>query len=224
VWLGRTTTTGQWRLEFRAAGTAAAGHAAADVAREHGLEHGLEAAREHGVERGPQGERGAARYFGSAVEHGEPAGRWGGRGLAGMFGAAGVEAGAEASEDVVRAVFGRLQDPTSGESLGRAPRQFKDTAERVEAALAAAGPDATPEQRRALELAAAGDGRRAVAYYDLTFSPARACRCTTRRCWPPATSRAAVRRLTRRRRGSRSRRPGQGRRVATRSAAECLRR
>lgn len=144
-----------------------------DAGREAALRHGREHAHERtaeGVEQDRSQGRGAARYFGSAVEHGEPAGRWGGRGAAGMFG---VEVGAEASEDVVRAVFGRLEDPTSGESLGRAPRKFKTTAERVEAATAAARADTTPEQRRQLELAAASDGRKAVAYYDCTFSPSK---------------------------------------------------
>jgi conjugative relaxase-like TrwC/TraI family protein len=142
-----------------------------DPGREQAMEHGHEHAQERTVDGAEQDRshgRGAARYFGSAVEHGEPAGRWGGRGAAGMFG---VDVGAEASEDMVRAVFGRLEDPESGESLGRAPRKFKTTAQRVEAATAAAGADTTPEQRRQLELAAASDGRRAVAYYDCTFSP-----------------------------------------------------
>ena len=126
----------------------------------------LELAPEH--ERGH--ERGAARYFGAAVESGEPAGRWGGRGLGGMFG---IQDGARASEDSVRSVFGKLEDPRTGESLGQAPRKYRTTEERVEAALAAAGPEMTPEQRRQLEVAAAADGRRAVAYYDLTFSPSK---------------------------------------------------
>lgn len=146
-----------------------------DAGREATLRQGHERAHvrtAEGAEQDRSHERGAARYFGSAVEHGEPAGRWGGRGAAGLFG---VEVGAEASEDAVRAAFGRLEDPTSGESLGRAPRKFKTTAERVTAATAAAtaaaGADITPEQRRQLELAAANDGRKAVAYYDCTFSP-----------------------------------------------------
>lgn len=132
-------------------------------------EHAQERTAE-GAERDRAQGRGAARYFGSAVEHGEPAGRWGGRGAAGMFG---VEVGAEASEDAVRAAFGRLEDPTTGESLGRAPRKFKTTEQRVVAATAAMAADTTPEQRRQLELAAAADGRKAVAYYDCTFSPSK---------------------------------------------------
>ena len=181
----RITAVGAGAVDYLLRGSGCTDHehtpqrdVAADVSPERVLEHAQELAHEQApqldAEQGQHRERGAARYFGSAVEHGEPAGRWGGRGLAGMFGTgSGINAGAQASEDVVRSVFGRLEDPRSGESLGRAPRRFKDTAERMEAALAAAGPDATPEERRALELAAAGDGRRAVAYYDLTFSPAK---------------------------------------------------
>src|SRR4051794_13614488 len=134
----RITAVGAGAVDYLLRGSGCTDHehapqldAAAGAGREQLLEHG----REPGVEQGQQPERGAARYFGSAVEHGEPVGRWGGRGLAGMLGGSagtrGIEAGAQASEDVVRAVFGRLQDPTSGESLGRAPRKFKDTAERV---------------------------------------------------------------------------------------------
>lgn len=145
------------------------GCCAKDPAHDH--EHAMtpEQAREHEQARlrttGPA--RGAARYFGSAVEHGEPAGRWGGQGLA-MFG---VRPGEEASEAMVRAIFGNLEDPETGDPLGRAPRKFKTTAERQKAAVAAAGPDITPEQQRQIEVTAAADGRKAVAYYDFTFSP-----------------------------------------------------
>ncbi|MHA6631911.1 MobF family relaxase, partial [Pseudonocardia sichuanensis] len=141
-----------------------------DAGREPTAEHVHEHAREQSVEQGQARGKGAARYFGAAVENGEPAGRWGGRGAAGMFG---IDAGAQASEAFVRSVFGKLEDPRSGESLGRATRKFKTTAERVEAAVAAAGADMTPEQRRQIEVAAASDGRRAVAYYDCTFSPSK---------------------------------------------------
>ena len=57
----------------------------------------------------------------------EPAGVWGGEGLAML----GVEAGTAASEDQVRAVFGRLEHPSrvdarTGEALplGSRPRSF----------------------------------------------------------------------------------------------------
>ena len=162
----RITAVSAGAVDYLIRGSGCCGKAPA-----HEHEHGVspEQAAEHEQARlrttGPA--RGAARYFGSAVEHGEPAGRWGGQGLA-MFG---VRPGEEASEAMVRAIFGNLEDPETGDPLGRAPRKFKNTAERVEAAVAAAGPDITPEQQRQIELAAAADGRKAVAYYDFTFSP-----------------------------------------------------
>src|SRR5689334_16985665 len=52
---------------------------------------------------------------------GEPVGRWLGRGLD----VVGAEAGQAVDEATVRAVFGRLEHPETGEALGRPPRQFK---------------------------------------------------------------------------------------------------
>ena len=151
-------------VDYLLRGSGCAGHehapdldAERTAEREHAHQHEQTHERAHG---------GAARYFGAAVENGEPAGRWGGRGLA-LFG---IAEGAQASEGFVRSVFGKLEDPRTGESLGQAPRKFKTTAQRVEAGLAAE-PDATPERRREIELAAATDGRKAVAYYDFTFAP-----------------------------------------------------
>ena len=102
----------------------------------------------------------------------EPAGVWGGEGLS-MVGA---RAGAAATEAEVRAVFGRLEHPTrveirTGEPLplGSRPRSFHSRDERVAQALAAE-PDAT-EERKAEIRAKAQEQRKAVAYYDLTFSP-----------------------------------------------------
>lgn len=169
----RITAVGAGAVDYLIRGSGCCAEHAPGQELDASREQGPELAHEHAGEQRAEGQQrgpGAARYFGSAVEHGEPAGRWGGRGLPGMFG---IAADAQASEAFVRSVFGKLTDPRSGESLGRAPRKFRNTAERVEAALAAAGPDATPEQRRQIELAAAADGRRAVAYYDLTFSPSK---------------------------------------------------
>src|SRR3954452_25231899 len=129
----RITAVGAGAVDYLLRGSGCTDHEPAPQ-----LDPAAAAGAEQVLEHGQEQERGAARYFESAVEHGEPAGRWGGRGLAGMFGAADITSGTRASEDVVRAVFGPLQDPTSGESLGRAPRKFKDTAERVEAAIAVA--------------------------------------------------------------------------------------
>ena len=112
----------------------------------------------------------AAQYLMTSAHHGEPAGVWFGKGLIMV----GIEAGREATEHDVRAVFGRLQHPSSTKEnpqfLGRAPRKFKSTEERVQAALEAE-PDATEERIREISAEVRGSGRKAVAYYDLTFSP-----------------------------------------------------
>jgi hypothetical protein len=108
----------------------------------------------------------AAGYLGAAVRSGEPAGRWLGRGLA-LVGA--VE-GAVAGERSVREVFGRLCHPESGASLGRPPRQFRGYRARLAGLVAGQVLAPTPERLRELELAAKTDGRKAVAYYDFTFS------------------------------------------------------
>ena len=103
----------------------------------------------------------------------EPAGVWGGGGLSML----GVQAGTAATEAQVRAVFGRLEHPTrvdekTGEplSLGSRPRTFSSREEREVRALAAE-PDATEERRVEIKNEVYGQTRKAVAYYDLTFSP-----------------------------------------------------
>ena len=77
----------------------------------------------------------------------------------------------------MRAVFGRLEHPTrvdakTGEplSLGSRPRTFQSRDERVARALAAE-PDATEERRAEIRNEVYAQTRKAVAYYDLTFSP-----------------------------------------------------
>ena len=89
----------------------------------------------------------------------------------------GVQAGTAATEAQVRAVFGRLEHPTrvdakTGEplSLGSRPRTFQSRDERVARALAAE-PDATEERRAEIRNEVYAQTRKAVAYYDLTFSP-----------------------------------------------------
>jgi conjugative relaxase-like TrwC/TraI family protein len=105
----------------------------------------------------------------------EPAGVWGGEGLAML----GVQAGTAATDALVRAVFGRLQHPSrldakTGEPLplGSRPRNFQSRDERVAQALAAE-PDATEERRAEIKQQVYAQTRKAVAYYDLTFSPAK---------------------------------------------------
>jgi conjugative relaxase-like TrwC/TraI family protein len=111
----------------------------------------------------------AAGYFLSATEHGEAPGRWFGTGLEEMLG---IKPGTAATKDDVRSVFGELKHPETGQYLGRPPRTYREYEARLAAALAKE-PDATPERRREIELATRLDSRKAVAYYDLTFSPAK---------------------------------------------------
>jgi len=86
----------------------------------------------------------------------------------------GITAGSAAAAEDVRRVFGKLIHPASDLNdprfLGSAPRRYKTLSERVAAALAAE-PDCSPERARELRNQAAAGGRRAVAYYDVTFSP-----------------------------------------------------
>ncbi|UKD50742.1 relaxase domain-containing protein (plasmid) [Amycolatopsis sp. FU40] len=122
------------------------------------------AEHEHAQERGINPD--APGYYISAVEHGEAPGVWFGSGLDML----GMEAGTAATADDVRTIFGELKHPDTGDFLGRRPRKFKDYEQRVEAALARE-PNATPERVREIEDACRTDGRKAVAYYDFTFSP-----------------------------------------------------
>jgi conjugative relaxase-like TrwC/TraI family protein len=86
----------------------------------------------------------------------------------------GIEVGSVASERDVRAVFGQLRHPESTVDdpvfLGRPPRKFRSTEERIQAALARES-DADEERTREIENEVRADGRKAVGYYDLTFSP-----------------------------------------------------
>ncbi|MCW2718475.1 MobF family relaxase, partial [Pseudonocardia sp.] len=122
-----------------------------------------------GAERGVSGRGGdgAAGYLDAAVRSGEVPGRWLGSGLAMV----GVQPGQEADPEAVRAVFGRVEHPVSGQSLGRPPRRFKTHQQRLAAAVAREPLAPSPERLRELELDAKTDGRKAVAYYDFTFSP-----------------------------------------------------
>jgi hypothetical protein len=124
--------------------------------REAGLvaEHdGAGASAGHG---GPGGAAGdAAGYLGAAVRSGEAPRRWMGSGLAMV----GVDVARPAEEGAVRAVFGRLEHPQTGESLGRAPRRFKTYQQRLKQAIERE-PLPTPERLRELELVAKTDGRK----------------------------------------------------------------
>nr|ABN48424.1 ORF16 [Amycolatopsis benzoatilytica] len=153
----RITAVSAGAVDYLLKGSGCAEH---EHAKERNQEHGQEA--QQGPERTPD----AAGYFLSAQQHGEAAGRWYGNGLDML----GMKAGSAATADDVRKVFGELKDPNSGEYLGRAPRQFKDYDARVAAAVKRE-PNATPERLKEIQDAARTDGRKAVAYYDFTFSP-----------------------------------------------------
>lgn len=125
-------------------------------------------------EKGPDRSADAVGYLLAGAGK-EPAGVWGGAGLSML----GVQLGAAATEAQVRAVFGRLEhpnriDPKTGaaSALGSRPRNFSSRDERVARALAAE-PDATEERRAEIRQQAYAQRRKAVAYYDLTFSPAK---------------------------------------------------
>lgn len=125
-------------------------------------------------EHGQKAELGGAGYMLAGAEK-EPPGIWYGTGLEELLG---IEAGAVATEEQVRAVLGRLEHPTAvdekGEpvSLGRRPFRFKSREEREAAALAAE-PDATEDRQAEIRAKVRASERKAVAYYDLTFSPAK---------------------------------------------------
>ncbi|MCF7547312.1 MobF family relaxase [Pseudonocardia sp. WMMC193] len=119
---------------------------------------------------GAAGRADGAQYLVAAAEK-EPPGVWFGSATQEMLG---ITPGSAATERDVRMVFGKLLHPSSTADeprfLGRPPRKFKNTEERIRVALAKE-PDAGEERRREIEAVAAGSGRKAVAYYDLTFSP-----------------------------------------------------
>jgi conjugative relaxase-like TrwC/TraI family protein len=133
----------------------------------HDHPHGQDAA---GVDTGPGGGSepvGVEYLLGGGLD--EPS-VWFGGGLDMV----GIVSGSVAREADVRAVFGQLRHPDSTEEepvfLGRPPRRFRPTEARIAVALARE-PDADPERKDEIANTVRADGRKAVAYYDLTFSP-----------------------------------------------------
>lgn len=157
----RITAVSAGAVDYLLRGSGCAEH---DHPQQRTAEQAAEQSLEAGPERTPAQD--APGYFVSATQHGEAPGVWMGNGLD----AVDMQSGALATEDDVRAVFGELKHPDTGEYLGRAPRKFRNYQERLSAALEAE-PEATPERRRDIETAVQGDSRKAVAYYDFTFSP-----------------------------------------------------
>jgi len=107
-----------------------------------------------------------AEYLIRGEEHGETAGKWLGAGVATL----GFEPGSAATAEQIRQVFGRLEDPRTGEQLGRKPYDYKSPTERLQAALAVE-PNASPERIAELTWQATSGSQKAVGYFDLTYSP-----------------------------------------------------
>src|SRR6476659_5867234 len=63
----------------------------------------------------------ASGLTGYYAAHGTPPGRFLGAGLAGLNDGAGVEAGSVVTEEHLWRMLGMLQDPVTGQPLGRAP-------------------------------------------------------------------------------------------------------
>ncbi|OLM28597.1 hypothetical protein Ae717Ps2_6193c [Pseudonocardia sp. Ae717_Ps2] len=143
-------------------------------------EQGHERGSEQGVENGGDGLQrtpGAAEYLTSAAERGEPDGVWFGAGIEAL--GLPFEAGATATADDVRAVFGQLRYPEhvlAGSTektpvyLGSKPRKFRTAAQIVADALKEE-PTASAERRFEIETSADRNTRTPTAYYDVTFSP-----------------------------------------------------
>jgi conjugative relaxase-like TrwC/TraI family protein len=86
------------------------------------------------------------RYY---AESGTPPGRFVGGGLAGLAGGAGVDAGTQVSEEMLRYMLQRVVDPITGQPLGRRPRTPSPThRELIEAPFTKLAGKVPPDQRR----------------------------------------------------------------------------
>ncbi|SNS81175.1 MobF family relaxase [Actinomadura mexicana] len=123
--------------------------------------------------------RGAENYYLSAVaEHGEPPGVWWGRGAEAL----GLESGGEIDGAVFEALYEHFLDPRDPSfsdpdvatedkaRLGRRKSRFQSWETILEKSLAGE-PEASPERREELRIAAKGQARQAVIHHDVTFSP-----------------------------------------------------
>ena len=115
------------------------------------------------------------RYY---AESGTPPGRFMGAGLPGLAGGRGVAVGAQVSEEQLFRMLGMLQDPITGEQLGRAPRRpVAPYAERASRRIRAETGGWSSQAREDAVLRIKTEERlaearitRAVAGFDLTFS------------------------------------------------------
>ena len=116
---------------------------------------------------------GRENYYLSAVaEHGEPPGVWTGLGCPEL----GLPPGSQVDNTVMERLYGAFTDPRDPEhkvTLGRAPSGFTSNDDKVSARLAgllAAEPEATPERRDQIIMAAMREQRATVFFFDATFS------------------------------------------------------
>lgn len=106
---------------------------------------------------------------------GYPPGRWTGTGLAGL-GNGGLASGSQVTESQMAALFGRAEDPVTGQTLGRPHRVFESPSVRIQAQIDAldSGLDDI-ERRSAIDRIRTSvmrqKSKQAVAGFDLTFSP-----------------------------------------------------
>lgn len=111
------------------------------------------------------------------TDSGYPPGRWIGRGLAGL-GTGELRPGSEVTQDQMAALFGRAEDPLTGEVLGRPHRVFKPPQELIRDRIRGLDPRLTDAEREeAIDQIRREEmrkkSRQAVAGFDLTFSPAK---------------------------------------------------
>ena len=125
----RITAVGAGAVDYLLRGSGCAEH-------EHGPQRdaGAEPGREQTGRARPGADGREPGAHGSGARRGTSGRRWStasrraggaGAGWRACSGPHGIEVGGQASEDVVRSVFGRLQDPTSGESLGPGAAQVQ---------------------------------------------------------------------------------------------------
>ncbi|MFI6541438.1 MobF family relaxase [Nonomuraea sp. NPDC050547] len=123
--------------------------------------------------------QGAENYYLSAVaEHGEPPGVWWGEGARVL----GLEPGSVVQAPVMEKLYTHFLDPRDPDFLnqdvpdvekaylGRRAGNYKSADDLFEMKLAAE-PEATEERRQELWIESQKDGRGAVRFFDLTFSP-----------------------------------------------------
>lgn len=104
-------------------------------------------------------------YYAAAQRDGEAPGRWNGRGAALL----GFTAGQHVDPDDIQTVFAKLQNPLTGEQLGRRPQDARTRMER-HAAWCEAHPEATDEDRLQAWNEVIDKGTSATAFYDFTYS------------------------------------------------------